>query len=86
MIGKYKKGTLICEKYGGVEPKYRDKVIFKRIKKMTIDGASLICSDGEIFRCGKATIEVIPGAINYVVQGDGPAEKTTAEKKEEIGV
>ena len=80
MIGKYKNGTLICEKYGGVEPKYRDKVIFKRIRKMMIAGISTICSDGEIFHLGEATIEVIRGAINYVVQG-GPSGKAKEEKE-----
>ena len=81
MIGKYKNGTLICEKHGGVAPKYRDKVIFKRIKNMIIAGASLICSDGEIFRVGEATIGVIRGAINYVVQGGASAGSGEEEKE-----
>ncbi|MBR6915591.1 MAG: hypothetical protein IKN36_04470 [Clostridia bacterium] len=69
MIGKYKKGTLICEEHGGVDPKYRDWVIFRRIKKMTISGCRQICTDGEVLPCERAEIGVAPGAIRYIVGG-----------------
>ena len=69
MIGLYKKGTLICEKHGGVDPRYRDFVIFRRIKKMTISGCRQICTDGEVFPCTGAEIGVAPGAIKYIVGG-----------------
>lgn len=69
MIGGYKKGTLICEKHGGVDPKFRDYVIFKRIKKMTISGCRQICTDGEVFPYNRAEIAVAPGAIKYIVGG-----------------
>ena len=76
MIGHYKKGTLISAEHGGVMPKYRDFVIFKRIKKMTISGCRQICTDGEVFPCKNAEIGIAPGAIKYIVGGTKSVPET----------
>ena len=76
MIGHYKKGTLISAEHGGVMPKYRDWVIFKRIKKMTISGCRQMCTDGEVFPCESAEIGIAPGAIKYVVGGAANVPET----------
>ena len=66
LIGGYKKGTLIDRETGELDPKYEGKVIYKKIRRMSISGCRTICSDGEIFSASSAEISVIPGAIRYV--------------------
>lgn len=66
MIGGYKKGTLIDRETGELDPKYEGKIIYKKIRKMSISGCKTICSDGEIFSATSAEISVIPGTIRYV--------------------
>ena len=68
LIGKYKNGTLIDpETLQANSPKYADKVVYLRLKDMKISGMKKICSDGEVEECQKATISMLPGAIQYKV-------------------
>ena len=70
MIGKYKSGKLLSEEDGDILPKYRDIVIYKKIRRMKLTGCSAICIDGEIIDCSEAQIEVVPGALKYCSQRD----------------
>lgn len=67
MIGKYKSGTLF-DQNGEILEKYRDIVIFKRIRRMKLTGCTAICTDGEITECSEADISVEPQALRYVSQ------------------
>ena len=66
MIGKYKSGDLFSSEDGQILPKYRDIVIFERIRRMTVTGCAMVCTDGEITECQKAEIGVEPQALRYL--------------------
>lgn len=69
LLPKYQKGTHFD--YKGIE----DILIYKKAKKLTIyvnGGDVRICTDGEITRAKKVTLEMVPGAVKFAVpQGAG---------------
>ena len=68
LISKYKNGTLIDPKtFRATADKYVDKVVYLRLKELKISGMKQLCADGEVENCQKATISVLPGAIQYKI-------------------
>jgi diacylglycerol kinase family enzyme len=64
LLPKYQKGTHF--NYKGIE----EILIYKKAKKLTIyvnGGDVRICTDGEITRAEKVTLEMIPGAVKFAV-------------------
>lgn len=66
LVGAYKKGLHITKK-GIVQDKFKDIVTFCKCKKVTINGMSEICADGEIFKQTKATIGILPKSLKLIV-------------------
>ena len=66
LISDYKRGThLNAETMSPVE-KFKDIMIFRRIKKASIKGIKNICSDGEIEEKTSVKISVVPSAIRLL--------------------
>ena len=62
LVGKYKKGEHLDN------PKFNKIVLYKQIKKATIEGENILCLcvDGETFHVKKIDIEIIPHAVRFV--------------------
>lgn len=68
LVGSYKKGLHLDPKTLLPIDKFKKFVIFKKCRKVTIDGISQICADGEIHECCRAEIDVLPQAIRIVTE------------------
>ena len=66
IIGPYKKGEHIDHEKREIIPKFKDKMVYRRAKKISVSGIECLCADGEIEKRDKVEIEVVPKAINFM--------------------
>ena len=66
IIGKYKKGEHIDENTHDIIEKFKDIMVYRQVKKVTVTGMKSICADGEIEDCESVTISVVPSAVNFL--------------------
>ncbi|MBR4880456.1 MAG: hypothetical protein IKU19_00880 [Clostridia bacterium] len=66
LIGDYRNGTYIDTETKEIKPKFRDVLKYIRCKKLSVDGITSICIDGELEDMGAVDIEVVPDAITYI--------------------
>lgn len=65
LIGSYKKGTHLDPDTGKPVSKFDKHIVYRRCKKVSIKGVSLLCADGEIEERSDAEITVLQGAVRY---------------------
>ena len=63
LVGKYKKGLHIDRETEAPIPQFRDLMLFKRCKSVTVSGIRQVCYDGEIVPAERAEIGIIPKAL-----------------------
>ena len=61
-IGAYKSGKHILEN-GEIPKKFRDYIVYKRVKSVTMKKVGTLCADGEIISAGNVSISIAPSAI-----------------------
>lgn len=66
IIGKYKKGEHIDENTHDIIEKFKDIMVYRQVKKVTVTGMKSICADGEIEDCENVSISVVPSAVNFL--------------------
>jgi diacylglycerol kinase family enzyme len=66
IIGKYKKGEDIDKEKRDIIDKFKDIMVYRRARKISVSGIESICADGEIEKCESIDIEVVPKAINFM--------------------
>ena len=66
IIGKYKKGEHIDKEKRDIIKKFKNIMVYRRARKVYVSGMESICADGEIEKCGKVEIEVVPKTINFM--------------------
>ena len=66
LVGKYKKGLHIDIKNNRPYEQFRDILIFKKCKSVSVSGIENICCDGEIIGMKRAEIGVIPRAVRLL--------------------
>jgi diacylglycerol kinase family enzyme len=66
IIGKYKKGEHIDKEKRDIIDKFKDIMVYRRARKISVSGIESICADGEIEKCESIDIEVVPKAINFM--------------------
>lgn len=66
LVGAYRDGTYVNPD-GTLKEKFRSVIAYHRCRKITIEGVSHFCLDGEVFETGGAPIEaeVLPGAVGF---------------------
>ena len=47
---------------------FRSVIEFRRCRSVRIDGITHICADGEITEASEARVEVVPGAVRFIVE------------------
>ena len=77
LVGDYKKGTHLCEKFADVIRHAKAKEV-----KLLFDNETNVCVDGEILRVKELVLSVLSGAINFLVPfGASPvSSKNTANE------
>lgn len=66
IIGKYKKGEHIDENSKDIIEKFKNIMVYRQAKKVTVTGMKNVCADGEIEDCENVTISVVPSAVNFL--------------------
>ena len=66
LVGDYKKGTHLDPVSKAPIGKFRDIMLFRRIKSAVISGIRNLCADGEIESADKAEISVLPSALKIL--------------------
>jgi len=64
LVGDYRKGIHVIADTAEVAEKYKKLLTYHQCKKLTVNGLSRVCVDGEIYYYDKLEIEVIPSAVN----------------------
>ena len=67
LVGMYHDGRHIDEN-GAVIAGVDDVLHYIRCSEIEFSGMDTVCRDGEIFRCGRQKLSVLPAAIRYRVQ------------------
>ena len=67
LVGLYHDGRHV-DADGTPVPKIADVLHYVRCSEIEFSGMDTVCRDGEIFRCGRQKLSVLPGAIRYRVQ------------------
>ncbi len=65
LVAQFKKGAHLDPETGKVKEKFRKYLYFRKCRKVSFDGISQICYDGEIIKGNSVEAEIIPHAITY---------------------
>lgn len=66
IIGLYKKGEHIDKEKRDIIDKFKDIMVYRRVKSVSVTGIESVCADGEIEKCNEIKVEVVPKAINFL--------------------
>ena len=66
LIGLYRAGTHV-DADGKPVPKIADVLRYVRASRITVSGMDIVCLDGDIARKNEIEINVVPGALRYMV-------------------
>ena len=66
LVGDYKKGTHLDPETMAPIEKFKDIMLFRRIRSVTISGIKNLCADGEIENAENAEIKVVPSALRIM--------------------
>ncbi len=68
LVGRYREGTHLDGATGLPIDDFRSVMEFRRCRSVRIGGITHICADGEITEASEARVEVVPGAVRFIVE------------------